>query len=126
MLIYLALFSQTKSSEGLRQRHQPPLLAADWVCRAEFVAKIAGGLLPRRFTFAATLARTAVCFLLHFPLGRPSHLLDEIPVFCSSDFPLHNEASIYYALAQLYLKLPKNALKFKSKLLNCLKFVFII
>lgn len=98
MLIYLVLFSQTNSSEGLNQRHQPPLLAADWVCKAEIVAKIAGGLLPRRFTFAATLTRRAVCFLLHFPLGHPSHLLDEIPVFCSSDFPLRKEASIYYAL----------------------------
>ncbi len=60
MLIYLALFSQTNSSEGLKQRHQPPLLAADWVCRAEIVAKIAGGLLPRRFTFAA-LHETSIC-----------------------------------------------------------------
>lgn len=60
MLIYLALFLQTKSSEGLKQRHQPPLLAADWVCKAEFVAKIAGGLLPRRFTFAAP-RKTRIC-----------------------------------------------------------------
>lgn len=40
------------------------------------------------FHLCRKLALTAVCFLLHFPLGRPSHLLDEIPVFCSSDFPL--------------------------------------
>ena len=67
MLIYLALFSQTKSSEGFKQRHQPPLLAADWVCRAEFVAKIAGGLLPRRFTFAVSSHSRQFAFCCTFP-----------------------------------------------------------
>lgn len=60
------------------------------------------------FHLCRKLALTAVCFLLHFPLGRPSHLLDEILVFCSSDFPLRLEASICYALAQLYTKIFTN------------------
>jgi len=33
-------------------------------------------------------AEAAVCFLLHYPLGRPSHPLDGTPSYCSSDFPL--------------------------------------
>ena len=53
------------------------------------VTKRAGGLLPRRFTFTA---EAVVCFLLHCPLGRPSHPLDGTPSYCSSDFPLLQDA----------------------------------
>ena len=45
--------------------------------------------------------QAVVCFLLHFPLGRPSHLLDEIPVFCSSDFPLCTKLVTKRAFAML-------------------------
>ena len=45
--------------------------------------------------------RAVVCFLLHFPLGRPSHLLDEILVFCSSDFPLRSKIATKRAFAML-------------------------
>lgn len=49
------------------------------------VTKRAGGLLPHRFTFTA---ETEVYFLLHYPLGFPSHPLDGTLSYRSSDFPL--------------------------------------
>jgi len=49
------------------------------------VTKRAGGLLLRRFTFTA---EAEVYFLLHYPLGFPSHPLDGTLSYRSSDFPL--------------------------------------
>ena len=49
------------------------------------VTKRAGGLLLHRFTFTA---KAEVYFLLHYPLGFPSHPLDGTLSYRSSDFPL--------------------------------------
>ena len=54
------------------------------------VTKRAGGLLLRRFTFTA---EAEVYFLLHYPLGFPSHPLDGTLSYRSSDFPLFQNKS---------------------------------
>ena len=53
---------------------QPPFdLAPGGVCRADRVTPVAGALLPHRFTLTCAARRppSAVCFLWHFPAGRP-------------------------------------------------------
>src|SRR6476660_3358515 len=41
------------------------------VCRAAPVTRGAGALLPHRFTLTCARRPSAVCFLWHFPAGRP-------------------------------------------------------
>jgi hypothetical protein len=64
------------------------------------VTKRAGGLLLHRFTFTA---EAEVCFLLHYPLGFPSHPLDGTLSYRSSDFPLLRgaKATAYRARTKL-------------------------
>jgi len=67
----------------------PPLLAAGWVYITVKIAQNIGELLPHRFTFSSSLTKSEVVyFLLHCPLGYPSHLLDGTILHGSSDFPL--------------------------------------
>jgi len=48
-----------------------------------------GELLPHRFTFSTYLIKSVVVyFLLHCPLGYPSHQLDGTLLHGSPDFPL--------------------------------------
>ena len=55
-------------------------LAPDGVCRAGPVARVAGALLPHRFTLtcAARKRPSAVCSLWHFPAGHPGWPLASI------------------------------------------------
>ncbi len=73
----------------------PPLLAAGWVYIAAKITQSTGGLLPRRFTFSSYLTKIEVVyFLLHCPLGYPSHTLDGTILHSSSDFPLVIQAIV--------------------------------
>ncbi len=60
---------------GEMRRAAPPTfdLAPSGVCRAARVTPGAGALLPHRFTLTCGAFRrpSAVCFLWHFPAGRP-------------------------------------------------------
>jgi len=57
-------------------------LAPDGVCLAGQVTPAAGALLPHRFTLTCARSQgagpSAVCFLWHFPAGRPDWLLASI------------------------------------------------
>ena len=55
-------------------------LAPDGVCRASPVARVAGALLPHRFTLTCATRRrpSAVCSLWHFPAGHPGWPLASI------------------------------------------------
>jgi hypothetical protein len=55
-------------------------LAPDGVCRAGPVARVAGALLPHRFTLTCATRRwpSAVCSLWHFPAGHPGWPLASI------------------------------------------------
>jgi len=72
----------------------PSLLAAGWVYIAVKIAQNTGRLLLYRFTFSSYLTKIEVVyFLLHYPLGYPSHLLNGTILHSSSDFPLASYAS---------------------------------
>ena len=68
-------------------------LAPGGVCLAGLVAQTAGALLPHRFTLACAeagrslLQPSAVCFLLHFPSGRPDSPLASTVALWSPDLP---------------------------------------
>jgi len=61
------------------------LLATGWVYIASMITQRPGELLLHRFTLTL---KKAVYFLLHYPLGYPSHSLNGTILHCSPDFPL--------------------------------------
>src|SRR5262249_37931664 len=74
----LAAYPQARAGHPQTPAQAPPRgegpfgLAPGGVYQAPPVTRDAGGLLPHRFTLtAAAEAAMAVCFLWHFPAGRP-------------------------------------------------------
>jgi len=77
---------------GIDRASRPLLdLAPGGVCRAAQVAPGAGAPLPHRFTHACGEPQrgcpSAVCFLWHFPAGRPDWPLTSTPALRSPDLP---------------------------------------
>ena len=64
-------------------------LAPSGVYQANPVTRIAGALLPLRFTLTCALRPSAVCFLLHFPCPRGRWTLSTTVILRSPDFPPH-------------------------------------
>ena len=64
-----------------RAAHSLLGLAPEGVCRATQIALCAGALLPHRFSLACGRLPdpSAVCSLLHYPLGRPNLARASIP-----------------------------------------------
>jgi len=76
-----------------RAAHSLLGLASEGVCQATQIALCAGALLPHRFSLACGRLPdpSAVCSLLHYPLGRPNLALTsilpcEVPTFLDPVF----------------------------------------